>query len=167
MGCPCSLIPGLADFRSAPVSTDFFKIINRYNKILDKYDSAKYYQAYKSISLELGGYEFQINSFRKDVTSSGRHSKIANALSITKVTNSKIPILLDNCYTAQEDTDNNVNYHSGSFTTNVSSEDDIYIDCTPVNYETTDKTTTILQEEKNNKVLDAGASIDRCNRIYL
>ena len=36
---------------------------------------------------------------------------------------------------------------------------DRYIDCTPVNYKTTDKTTTILQDEKNNEVLDAGASI--------
>ena len=52
------------------------------DKILDKYDSAKYYQAYKSISFELGDFEFQINSFRKDVAPSGRHSKIANALTI-------------------------------------------------------------------------------------
>ena len=81
---------------------------------------------------------------------------LANALSITKVTNSKIPILLDNCYTAQEDTDNNVNYHSGSFTTNVSSEDDIYIDCQP-----TDACgNTVLVDEKDNNVIDTGDSAD-------
>ena len=52
------------------------------DNILDKYDNANYYPAYKSISLELSEFEFQINSFRKDVAPSGRHSKIANANSL-------------------------------------------------------------------------------------
>ena len=52
------------------------------DKILEKYDNVKYYPAYKSLSLELSDFEFQINSYRKDVAPSGRHSKIANALNI-------------------------------------------------------------------------------------
>ena len=71
--------------------------------------------------------------------------------------NTSYPLLLDNNYPAIPDTFNNVSYHSQPFTN--AKEDDIYIDCTPVNYKTTDKTTTILQDEKNNEVLDAGASI--------
>ena len=52
------------------------------DKILDKYDDAKYYPGYKSISLVFNDFEYQINSFRKDIAPSGRHSKVAKATSI-------------------------------------------------------------------------------------
>ena len=67
------------------------------------------------------------------------------------------PLLLDNNYQAIPDTFNNVSYHENPFKN--SKEDEIYIDCTPVNYKTTDKTTTILEKDTNNEVLDAGASM--------
>ena len=71
--------------------------------------------------------------------------------------NTNYPLLIDNNYPAIPDTFKNVSYHPQPFAN--SKEDDIYIDCTPVNYKTNEKTTTILQDEKNNEVLDAGASI--------
>jgi hypothetical protein len=64
---------------------------------------------------------------------------------------------MDNNYPAVPDTFKNVSYHPQPFSN--SKEDDIYIDCTPVNYKTNEKTTTILQDEQTNDVLDAGASI--------
>lgn len=67
------------------------------------------------------------------------------------------PLLLDNNFKAIPDTNKNVSYHETPF--KKSKEDEIYIDCTPVNYKTTDKTTTILEKDTNNDALDAGASI--------
>jgi hypothetical protein len=84
----------------------------------------------------------------------------ANKISSTYEPTSKTtsyPLLMDNNYPAIPDTFKNVSYHPQPFSN--SKEDDIYIDCTPVNYKTTEKTTTILQDEKNNEVLDAGASM--------
>lgn len=84
----------------------------------------------------------------------------ANKISSTYEPGSKTtnyPLLMDNNYPAIPDTFNNVSYHAQPFSN--AKEDDIYIDCTPVNYKTTDTTTTILQDEKKNNVIDAGASI--------
>ena len=84
----------------------------------------------------------------------------ANKISSTYLPTSKktsYPLLMDNNYPAIPDIFKNVSYHPQPFTN--AKEDEIYIDCTPVNYKTTEKTTTILQDEKKNDVLDAGASV--------
>ena len=86
-------------------------------------------------------------------------SDYAAAISSTYKPGSKTttyPLLLENNYPAIPDTYNNVSYHPQPFTN--AKDDDIYIDCRPINFKTTDKTKTILQDDKNNNVLDAGAS---------
>ncbi len=47
-------------------------------KILNKYKS-RYYSGYRSIAISENSFEYQINSFRKDVYSTGRHTKVAEA----------------------------------------------------------------------------------------
>ena len=70
-----------------------------------------------------------------------------------KTTSKSTPLLLDNCYVAQPDTNDNVSYHSGSFTTK-NDDDDIYIDCQP-----TDACgNTVLIDHKENTVINAGDS---------
>ena len=65
------------------------------------------------------------------------------------------PLLMDNNYQSIPDDYNNVSYHPQPFTN--AQEDDIYIDCS--NFESNSTKKTVLQDSKNNKVLDAGASI--------
>ena len=72
------------------------------------------------------------------------------------------PLLLDHSYRAQPDKYKNVSYHTNPFKTSkskYSNDDEIYIDCTPINYEANEKKSTILKKDTNNDVLDAGASI--------
>ncbi len=47
-------------------------------KIFDKYKS-KYYSGYKSIAISENNFDYQINSFRKDIHATGRHTKVAEA----------------------------------------------------------------------------------------
>ena len=44
--------------------------------------TSRYYPSYKSIAISYNGFEYQINSFRKDVNSSGRQSKVAKAYTL-------------------------------------------------------------------------------------
>ena len=55
------------------------------------------------------------------------------------------------------DTYNNVSFHSKSFTN--SEDDDIYIDCRPVNFKDDDFTNTVLESTTSNKSLEEGVSI--------
>ena len=41
--------------------------------------NVKFFQSYRSLAISIGNFEYQINSFRKDVKSTGRHSKVAPA----------------------------------------------------------------------------------------
>ena len=43
-----------------------------------QYD-VKFFPSYRSLAISIGNFEYQINSFRKDVKSTGRHSKVAPA----------------------------------------------------------------------------------------
>ncbi len=43
-----------------------------------QYD-VKFFPSYRSLAISIGKFEYQINSFRKDVKSTGRHSKVAPA----------------------------------------------------------------------------------------
>ena len=67
------------------------------------------------------------------------------------------PLLMSHNYVAQEDTYNNVSYHKNPFTN--AEADDIYIDCSPVNFKNDDTKTTVLESTTTNNTLDAGASI--------
>ena len=39
----------------------------------------KFFPSYRSLAISIGNFEYQINSFRKDIKSTGRHSKVAPA----------------------------------------------------------------------------------------
>ncbi len=43
-----------------------------------QYD-VKFFPSYRSLAISINNFEYQINSFRKDVKSTGRHSKVAPA----------------------------------------------------------------------------------------
>ena len=47
-------------------------------KLHIQYD-VKFFPSYRSLAISFGNFEYQINSFRKDVKSTGRHSKVAPA----------------------------------------------------------------------------------------
>ena len=51
---------------------------NTIEKISNNFNS-KYYPGYRSIAISDNNFEYQINSFRKDIHSSGRHTKVAEA----------------------------------------------------------------------------------------
>lgn len=70
---------------------------------------------------------------------------------------STYPLLMNHTYTAMPDTYNNVSFHSKSFTN--SEDDDIYIDCRPVNFKDDDFTNTVLESTTSNKSLEEGVSI--------
>ena len=46
-----------------------------------QYD-VKFFPSYRSLAISIGNFEYQINSFRKDIKSTGRHSKVAPALTL-------------------------------------------------------------------------------------
>ena len=50
-------------------------------KLINEFD-AKFFPSYRSISLKVNDYEFQINSFRKDIKSTGRQAKVAPAFTL-------------------------------------------------------------------------------------
>lgn len=50
-------------------------------KLIYEFD-AKFFPSYRSISLQVDDYDFQINSFRKDIKSTGRHAKVAPAFTL-------------------------------------------------------------------------------------
>jgi tRNA nucleotidyltransferase/poly(A) polymerase len=49
---------------------------------LSKNFETKYFPSYKSIAIKTNNFEYQINSFRKDIQSTGRHSKVTSTRSI-------------------------------------------------------------------------------------
>ncbi len=49
---------------------------------LSKKFQIKYFPSYKSIAIKTEKFEYQINSFRKDIRSTGRHSKVASTQSL-------------------------------------------------------------------------------------
>ena len=51
------------------------------DKITDKYKT-RYYPGYRSLAISENNFEYQINSFRKDIHATGRHSKVASAQTI-------------------------------------------------------------------------------------
>ena len=50
------------------------KLINEFN--------AKFFPSYRSISFQIDDYEYQINSFRKDIKYTGRHAKVSPAFTL-------------------------------------------------------------------------------------
>ena len=44
--------------------------------------TAKFYSGYKSLAITDNNFEYQINSFRKDIRPTGRHTKVAKALTL-------------------------------------------------------------------------------------
>lgn len=67
------------------------------------------------------------------------------------------PLLMDHNYIGIPDTFNNVSYHPQPFANE--EEDEIYIDCRPIDSKTEEATTTVLEKTKKNDVLDSGASL--------
>ena len=67
------------------------------------------------------------------------------------------PLLMNHNYTAIPDTYNNVSYHTNPFTN--APADDIYIDCSPINFKNDDSKTTVLESTTTNNTLDAGSSV--------
>jgi tRNA nucleotidyltransferase/poly(A) polymerase len=49
---------------------------------LSKNFETKYFPSYKSIAIKTNNFEYQINSFRRDIQSTGRHSKVTSTRSI-------------------------------------------------------------------------------------
>jgi tRNA nucleotidyltransferase/poly(A) polymerase len=49
---------------------------------LSKNYEIKYFPSYKSIAIKTDNFEYQINAFRKDIQSTGRHSKVTSTNSI-------------------------------------------------------------------------------------
>jgi tRNA nucleotidyltransferase/poly(A) polymerase len=49
---------------------------------LSKKFEIKYFSSYKSIAIKTNDFDYQINSFRKDIQSTGRHSKVTSTRSI-------------------------------------------------------------------------------------
>ena len=49
---------------------------------LSKNFETKYFPSYKSIEIKTNNFEYQINSFRRDIQSTGRHSKVTSTRSI-------------------------------------------------------------------------------------
>ena len=49
---------------------------------LSKNFETKYFPSYKSIAIKTNNFEYQINSFRRDIQSTGRHSKVISTRSI-------------------------------------------------------------------------------------
>ena len=50
-------------------------------KISNEFNS-KYYSGYRSLAIKDNNFEYQINSFRKDIHPTGRHSKVAKVLTL-------------------------------------------------------------------------------------
>ena len=50
-------------------------------KISNEFNS-KYYSGYRSLAITNNNFEYQINSFRKDIHPTGRHSKVAKVLTL-------------------------------------------------------------------------------------
>mgnify|MGYP001163548553 CR=1 FL=1 len=67
------------------------------------------------------------------------------------------PLLMSHNYKPIPDTYNNVSYHTNPFTN--AEADDIYIDCSPVNFKNDDTKTTVLESTTTNNTLDAGSSV--------
>ena len=61
------VIPELKDKKVEQISDNF---------------KTKYYSGYKSLAITDNNFEYQINSFRKDIHATGRHSKVAQAYSL-------------------------------------------------------------------------------------
>jgi len=54
-------------------------------KISDEFNS-KYYSGYRSLAITDNNFEYQINSFRKDIHPTGRHTKVAKVLTLEEDT---------------------------------------------------------------------------------
>ena len=65
---------------SAPKSLNFIEQI--IEEDLSKNYEIKYFPSYKSIAIKTDNFEYQINAFRKDIQSTGRHSKVTSTHSI-------------------------------------------------------------------------------------